>query len=377
MKILQLIDDLGIGGAQKLLLGFSRAARTRGHHVAVMSLNDSPASPIDSELRSLGIPVQLLGGTGMLDIRRYRALVQFLRRERFDIVHTHLLTSNILGGIAVHLSGTPVVGSLHNTDPWSGRHAKVKQWLEYLILRRWTQRTIAVGHIVAERHVEKLRPAGLDVVPNAVPLIDPLPADERRRLRMELVGDPDRPIVLTLGRLTRQKGYDILLQAFATVHQSHPDACLLIAGSGPDHEVLTALAASLGLNEHARLLGPRSDPERLLGAADIFVSSSRWEGLPLVVLEAMAARLPVVATSVGDIPRVLTENTGLLVPPDDAGALAAELGRLLGDVGLRQNLGQGARARIESEYSVEVWCERLLAVYADVIALGRKGLSHD
>lgn len=371
MKILQIIDSLNVGGAERLLLNFSPAARKRGHDVVVMNLSDSSHSPVESELRSLGTPVQLLGGTGLINIRRYRDLVQFLRQERFDIIHTHLLTSNILGGIAGHLSGTPVVGSLHNTEPCGERHAKIKQWLEYLVLRRWMSRTVAVGYMVAELHAEKLRPADLDVVPNSVPLIAPLPADERRLLRVELVGDPDRPIILTLGRLTRQKGYDILLRAFATVHQSHPEACLLIAGSGPDHEALTALAASLGLHDHARLLGSRPDPEQLLGAADIFVSSSRWEGLPLAVLEAMAARLPIVATSVGDIPRVLTENTGLIVPPDDAGALAAGLGRLLDDAGLRRNLGQGARARIEDEYSVEVWCDRLLAIYADVVAQHR------
>lgn len=371
MKILQIIDGLGIGGAEKLLLNFSPAAVERGHDVVVLTLRDSRASPIESELRSRGIPVQLLGGAGLLDIRRYRDLVRFLRRERFDIIHTHLLASNILGGICGHKSASPVVGSLHNTEPYRGRNAHIKQWLEYLVLRRWTSRTIAVGHIVAEKRAEKLRPARLDVVPNAVPLIAPLPVDERRLLRKELVGDPDRPIILTLGSLTRQKGYDILLRAFATVHQSYPEACLLIAGSGPEHDALTAAATSLGLRDHAQLLGGRADPERLLGAADIFVSSSRWEGLPLAVLEAMAARLPVVATSVGDIPRVLTENTGLLVPPDDTRALAAELERLLGDAGLRRDLGQRARARIEGEYSVEAWCERLLAIYADVVAQHR------
>jgi len=371
MKILQLIDDLAIGGAQKLLLSFSRAATVRGHDVATLTLNDSTASPIESELRSQGTPAQLLEGTGLLDIRRYRDLLQFLRTERFDVIHTHLLSSNILGGIAGYLSATPVVGSLHDTAPFQGKNASVKQWLEYLVLRRWTSRTVAVGNIVAESHARKLRRDRLDVIPNAVPVIAPLAEDERMLQRVELVGDPDRPIILTLGRLTRQKGYDILLRAFATVHRSHPDACLLIAGSGPDHEALTALAASLDLGECARLLGPRADPEQLLGAADIFVSSSRWEGLPLAVLEAMAARLPVVATRVGDIPRVLTENTGLTVPPDDPGSLAAELGRLLGDAGLRQNLGQRARARIRREYSVEVWCDRLLAVYADVVAQHR------
>lgn len=368
MKILQIIDDLRIGGAQKLQLGFAPAAHERGHDVTVATLREIPGSPIPAQLESLGTPVVLIEGTRLIDLRRLPRLIRLLRRERFDVVHTHLLESNILGAIAGRLAATPVVGSLHNTEPFTGRHAGIKQRIEYLALRRCTSCVVAVGHIVAESHAEHLQGARLEVVPNAVPLIPPLPADERNALRSELAGRPDRLIVLTLGRLHRQKGYDVLLRAFAELRPSHPSAALLIAGSGSEREGLERLIASLDLGDRARLLGPRADPERLLAAADIFVSSSRWEGLPLAVLEAMAAGLPIVATGVGDVPRVLTESTGRLVPPEEPGALAGEIARLLDDAGLRRELGDRARDRIEREYAVGAWCDRLLAAYADAAA---------
>ncbi|MGH2524638.1 MAG: glycosyltransferase, partial [Anaerolineales bacterium] len=184
-----------------------------------------------------------------------------------------------------------------------------------------------------------------------VNLAPSLAAAERAAIRAELAGDPARPLLVAVGRLSHQKGYGDLLTAFATLRQTHPHAALIIAGGGGRHAELSAQIASLHLDHHAWLLGARNDVPRLLAASDIFVSASHWEGLPVAVLEAMAAGLPIVATSVGDVPRVVSAEAGLIVPPHQPDLLAGALRTLLDNPVQRQRLGEAARAYVTRNHS--------------------------
>jgi glycosyltransferase involved in cell wall biosynthesis len=163
-----------------------------------------------------------------------------------------------------------------------------------------------------------------------------------------------------------QKGYPDLLEAFAVIRRRFSSAVLLIAGDGPQGAELEARRASLGLEDSVHLLGARDDVPELLAAADVFVTASRWEGLPVAVLEAMAAGLPVVATAVGDVPNVLAEGAGVTVPPRDPAALAAAVCALLETPEERARVAAAAIARVRSRYSAARWAERLLELYAEV-----------
>ncbi|MBA3534337.1 MAG: glycosyltransferase, partial [Ardenticatenales bacterium] len=326
MRVVQLIDLLYWGGAQKLLVTFTAAARARGVTPIIISLrHDSDTPVIAAELRSLGAEVLVFAGSGLMDPLRIWKLARFLRHEKVDILHTHLTYANIIGAIAGRLAGVAVVSTIHNTQDDQPYYHPVRAQMEAWLLRHSVQRVIAVGHIVAEANKARLGKKAMDIIPNAVDLPTPIPAEERQALRTELIGDPMRPLILSVGRLSPQKAHSDLLIAFADLRESNSNATLVIAGDGPLRAELEAQIKTLGLEGHAWLLGMRNDVPRLLAASDIFATSSHWEGLPIAVLEALAAGLPVVGTTVGDVPKVVVEGTGLLVPPREPGALAAAL----------------------------------------------------
>lgn len=363
MHIVQIIDSLGIGGAQKLLITFAKEARARHVKSTIISLRDNPDSPVPDELRALGASVHSFPSKSLLNPRRIWQIARFLHREHCDVVHTHLTYTNIVGTLAARLAGVPAVASLHNVTEDPVLYHPIRNFLETLMLRYSSSRVIAVGSVVAEVNQKRLRDKQIIVIPNAVSLLPAISPAERTALRAELVGDPSRPLLISVGRLTHQKGYGDLLAIFASLHETHPSAALIIAGSGPLRAELEARIEALKLEGHAILLGVRHDVPRLLAASDIFVSSSHWEGLPVAVLEAMAVGLPVVATDVGEASRVVVNGTGFTIPLGDKAAFVTTLRSLLDHPESIQTLGAAAHAQIERHYSATVWLDRLLALY--------------
>lgn len=372
MHIVHLIDNLKRGGAQKLLLTFAQVAQARGWPVTVISLQSAPDTPWPAQLMAAGAQVVYCAGHSLLDPVRLWRLHQLLTGGHFAVVHTHLTYANILGGLLAPLAGLPCVTSLHNTVI-DVRHAHpVRNRLEAWLLQHRTRRVLAVGHAVATSQQPRLGHKKIETIVNAVAPVPPLPLADRTALRAALVGDAQRPILLGVGRLAPQKGFADLLTAFAAVRAQHPTAALLIAGTGQEEAALKAQVAEAQLTGQAFLLGPRDDVPRLLAASDIFVSASHWEGLPVAILEAMAAGLPIVATSVGDVPQVVTPETGLIVAPHQPAALTAALHTLLTDPARRAALGTAAHARAAQEYSAEVWFEKLARIYQEVVNSGKE-----
>jgi glycosyltransferase involved in cell wall biosynthesis len=294
-------------------------------------------------------------------------LVAFLRAEKFDLLHAYLTYSNIIGPLAGLLSGTPAIASLRNADFEKRGYTPWRMFLETFSMRHWANRIMANGQVVAQFARQRLKDQRpVEIIPNAVDLVSPLPAPERESLRRELIGDPERLVVLSVGRLTAAKGFEDLLAAFALVHAEHPQAVLVIAGGGDLLPGFQAQIASLGLQEQVFMLGRRNDVPRLLAAADVYVNSSHWEGTPVSVLEAMAAGLPVTATTVGENPYLLAEGVGLLVPPHQPAALASALNSLLASSARRAELGQAALNRVSQVYSRETWRRSLLELYTEL-----------
>ena len=367
MRIAQMLDTLNWGGAQKMQLFLVQSLRPLGIDVTVISLNHSPASPLPADLQAAGARVVTFPFPQLFSPLSFLKLIGFLRRERFDLMQGYLTYSNILGSLAGRLSGTPFFGSFRNAgyDPTriSARRAK----LESYCLRHFADGIIANGYAVADfGHQQIGDDTPIDVLPNAVDVnvIPQLSRDEKQSLRRELIGDADRTLILSVGRLTPQKGFGHLLQAFARVREKYPNAALVIAGTGRLLDSLTQQIHALGLDGHAFLLGQRDDVPRLLAVADIYVNSSLLEGTPVSVLEAMAAGLPIVATSVGDTPHLLDSDSGILVSPAQPEALAEALAELLDNPKRRFALGHATRTRVEKEYSPQAWTHNLLTLYS-------------
>jgi glycosyltransferase involved in cell wall biosynthesis len=364
----QIIDQLRpSGGAERLQAIFAEAVRGEDVELTVLTLHDNDPASV-RELEALGARVVRFPSPRFLSPRRAWSLVRFLRAGRFDVVHTHLVRSTILGCVAARLAGIPSVASIHNT------RRRKRKWgllleIEARVLQRITDRVLAVGWETARVHGLRLgRP--VEVIPNAVGRFTPPGEADRAAVRAALDVPPDAPLVLSVGRLHPQKGFPDLLSAFARVLEVHPDARLRIAGSGQLRGALEREIEGRGLTERVALLGLRRDVPRLLGAADVYASAAHWEGLPVATLEAMAAGLPVVATRVGDVPRAVAATAGVLVEPGDVEGLSAALVDLVGDPARRRRLGEAARAHVNAHFGREAWAQRLLAVYRDLAGAG-------
>jgi glycosyltransferase involved in cell wall biosynthesis len=369
MKVLHVIDSLYVGGAQKLLVTYAGEARRLGLKTVIVSLCPETETPMSLELQALGVQLVYLPAKGLLDLARFWRLLRFIRAEDVDVLHTHLAYANILGTLCALLLRLPVVVSMHNVI--SGHSQNYRQ--EYLerFLLRFVKHIIAVGENVAVDY-RKLFPKTVITLTNAVPdPVVPYPS-ARLALRKDLLGDENTPMLIAVGRLTQQKGFSDLIAAFDIIHSRFPQAKLLVAGDGDLREALLAETLAHGLQEHLLWLGTRSDVLNLLAASDIYVSSARWEGLSIAMLEAMSHGLALVATEVGDAPKVVVPGTGILVPPKRPDMLADSVCSLLADPAKARTLGQSARRRIQAEYGAQVWFERLMQIYASAQKTGQK-----
>jgi glycosyltransferase involved in cell wall biosynthesis len=290
--------------------------------------------------------------------------MRFVRENDFDVVHTHLVRSTILGTLAARAAGIPVVTTLHNTRP-NARLSRALRAMETWLLRLVVDRVVAVGWETARAHHDRLGGRPVEVIPNAVAEAPKLSAAERDAVRRELGVDASQPLVIAVGRLHPQKSYDDLLLAFARVDPGRR-AQFRIVGRGGQRTAIEAGIARLGLGDRVQLLGLRRDVPRLLAASDVFASAAGWEGLPVAILEAMAAGLPIVATAVGDVPRVVDESCGTLVPAGQPDQLGVALDRILADPALQRRQGEAGRLRVSRHFGTHAWSSRLIELYREM-----------
>lgn len=334
--------------------------------LTVASLNPSSGSPVPEYLQQLGARVVFFPFPRLLSYRSFWELFNFIRREKFDLIHTHLTYANVFGTLIGRLTGTPVIASLRTAGYDPRYHRPIRQFMETVVVKYGAQRIMANGHAVAEAGRKRFGSREIDVLVNAIDLPAPLSTVERDALRKELTGDPTRPIVFSVGRLDLPKGFPDLIQAFVAVHAENPAAALVIAGDGPMRKELEMLVQELHLEGTVFMLGQRNDVPRLMDAADLYVSSSHWEGLPVSILEAMASGRPILATEVGDIPRLVVPEAGVLIPPREPERMAHEIIPLIADPARLCNMGTAAREHIRKSYSSVVWVNKLLGLYASV-----------
>jgi glycosyltransferase involved in cell wall biosynthesis len=289
--------------------------------------------------------------------RMARDVTRAVREERPDLVHTHLVHADVYGALAARRLRLPHVSTRHNDDRYL---LGPFRYVDRAFARR-ARCLIAISDAVrvflerAGHDAAKLVTIryGLDELPQEPSDPDPAAAGIQA----------DAPLALAVGRLIEQKDHATLLRAFARVQTDLPEARLAILGAGPLEGELRALAAELGLGEAVVLPG-RTAIRDWLERADVFVHTSRWEGFGIVLLEAMLASLPIVATSVSAIPEVVVPGeTGALVAAGDVEGLARELLRLLADPELARRLGEAGLRRARAEFSVAHMTEQTLEVY--------------
>lgn len=302
-----------------------------------------------------------------------------LSHGRYDIVQSHTSVGGVIARLAGWAARTPaVVWTVHGL----GAHAGHPPWKRALLrtaealLDRFTDHYVAVSHDLLEEGVRAgiFRADKVTVIPNGLPL-DQIPSALDVSAKRQALGIPEGcPVIGTITRLEPQKAIDEFLRAAARMSVRVPNLVILIAGDGPQRAELETLAAHLGLTGRVRFLGWRTDAVELLGAIDVFCMSSRWEGCPMVLLEAMAMRCPVVATDIGGVREIVVHGeTGLLVALDDPDALADAVLRLLAADAERTLMGQAGRRRVEQCFSSEGMLNAYARLYRELARGGVAG----
>jgi glycosyltransferase involved in cell wall biosynthesis len=347
-------DAIELGGAE-ISTGHLVAHLPQSFSVTVIGVNQNIVARVAAGRPGARAEVTV-PSRGPGDVRAVAAHVRLLRRVRPDLVHLSLASPWSCQHALVACNAlplTPAVAVYHLCVPPLSRRQH--------ILRRLTSHRIsahvAVGFTVA-REVEqllRLRNGVVRTIYNGVP--------SGRLARSEPRGDG--ATVMSLGRLEHQKGFDVLLDALAQV----PTGRLLLVGDGRQRRALEERAHSLGLADRVRLTGWVENPRTLMAEVDVFALPSRFEGFPLSVVEAMLAGLPVVAADVGSVREaVIHDQTGLLIDPDDADALAAALERLLGDETERRRLGEAARELARTRFVADGMARAYAELYRELVS---------
>lgn len=350
MKIVYFIDHLRPDGAQFVLRQLVEGLGARGHTQTVYCLNNSWDDALVEQLKSTGAEVRIIGKFPLAS--GYGLITTFctLRRRHFDVAITILFVSDVVGRTLAHFAGIPyIVTSIQTRDEF------YRGWQRWLVRRtaRWADVVELCSEnirdfVVKEEGVpvERIR-----VIPHSVQVEDYSVPEEREAVRSEFGLLPTDKLVVSLGRLTHQKGYDNLLEAIALL--ASQDVHLLLAGKGDDEAKLREQAKTLGIEARVHFAGYRRDVPRLLKSLDLYTQPSRFEGMSLAILQAMAASCPIVATAVdGTREQIVDGIHGWLVPPEDVRALAESIQAALNNPGEAKRRGAAAYQRVLEQFSL-------------------------
>jgi glycosyltransferase involved in cell wall biosynthesis len=370
--IAHVLHRLYLAGAEVLAADLSRRLRDR-YTFAFLCLDE--IGPLGRQLQAEGFEVIDLQRRPGIDWSVARRLRSHARRLRVDVLHAHQYTPFFYAAVSRGLLGT-LRSSPRILFTEHGRHypdyPRRKRMLINPILLRGGDRVTAVGHFVKQALVnhEGLPDARIAVIHNGIDADRfHYDAEESPRLHAEVRAElglaPDAAVALQVARFHPVKDHATAIAAFAHVVRELPQAVLLLAGDGDERPRLEQRIAELNLQGHVRLLGVRQDVPRLMAAADVFLLSSLSEGISVTLLEAMGCQLPIATTAVGGNGEVVADGeTGLLSPRGDAGALGANLTRLLRDADLRRRFGAAGRQRLERMFTQQ----QMHSSYADLYA---------
>jgi glycosyltransferase involved in cell wall biosynthesis len=365
--ICQVLHSLNVGGAEMLAARLARHLADQFRFVFAC-LDD--LGTLGHELRSEGFAVEVLGRQSGIDLGCARRLAAFARRERAGLLHAHQYTPFFYCRAPGTLIPRPPVLFNEHGRFFPDLPSRKRMVFNRLFLRR-KDRVVAVGESVKQALIANEGiPAGrIEVIYNGVRLNDfSTSSDLRRQVRAELGIDPAAPVAIQVARLDYLKDHCTAIRAAERISRQLPGFRLLVVGEGPERAKIEADIVARKLAGNVILLGLRTDVRRLLAAADLFLLTSISEGIPVTLIEAMGARLPVVSTAVGGIKEVVRpEETGLVAPAGDDAQLAAAVVRLLTDPSMAHSFGNAGRARAEEMFSEDQMHGQYVQLYETML----------
>ena len=357
MRVAHLVLTLDHGGLEYLAIQMSEHLQRRGIRSPIVVLTEGA---LVGEARRRGVETFVMHKGKGFDVRVVFALRRLLREQSIDVLHTHNFAPLIYGSLAARLCGIGTVNTRH------GRAALKTHPLIWAL----TDRVVAVSEDARYELVRhnRIRPDKVRVVINAIDLTRSKGAlAPTRNRRLELGLPAEAPLCGIVGRLSPEKDHRTLLGAIEVLRKSGSTAHLVIVGGGPLEGELKSLARSLGLDDCVHFMGFRSDVADLLPLFDLFVLSSKEEGISLTLIEAMAAGLPIVATRVGGNPEVVVHGeTGLLVEAGEKAALANAIETLLAEPDTRRRMGLRGRERAILRFDLERLIDEYVAIYREI-----------
>ncbi|HEX4339249.1 MAG TPA: glycosyltransferase [Polyangiaceae bacterium] len=373
LVIAHILSSFGMGGQERVALDLARMQVAAGHEVVAVSLASGPEGPCAELFRHDGVRAETVPKKMRLDPSLPFRLGRHLARAGVSIVHTHNPHALIYGAPAAALAGAIAVHTKHGMNPDTPR----RLWLRRTA-GRFAGAHVAVTPALARVALKSGDCDGprLHVVPNGVDLTRFKPSRRARaEARLELGIPGDAWVVGTVGRLSPEKNQALLVDAM-TKHLGE-DRQLVIVGDGADRGDLSAQVAATGKSRFIHMTGARSDVQNLLAAFDCFALTSRTEGLPLVLLEAMAMGLPVVSTAVGGIPDLVEHRvTGFLLPSGDVARLSRQLSTLSNDFTLSRQVGEAARRQVLARYSLDRMANEYETLYSSLVRQRAGGKPH-
>ena len=363
MKLLLVINNLNLGGAEKLVSLLAPRFVDRGIETSELVL-ERTESVLESSLQESGVVVMDTGPMSLYSVGQVPALARRIAQGRYDVVHVHLFPAQLWSGLATIFSADPpLVTTEHST--YNRRRKPYFRPADRFNYSRY-RRIICVSDVVASEMTKWLPSTSkkIVVIPNGIALS---PIRDAQPLEPQEIGIDTRPAILCVGRFVPEKDHMTLIRAFATLDRG----ILILAGDGPTKRDMEALATMLGVSKRVRFLGFRTDIPRLLKSADVFVQPSRWEGLSLSLLEAMAAGLPIIASTAPGVSDSVGE-AGLLFEQANTVALAKRLTEVTQSDTLRTGL-RGRSLRRSLDYDIEGTADKYAALYHEIVS-GRSGV---
>jgi len=355
IRVAQLIQYFGIGGIERMVEGFVPSFSARGVDTVVAAYRGD--GPVRQAIEARGAKAVLLPGRAGLDPLLPFRLARWIRTSGADVLHTHHLGPFIYGAAAARMAGVPHVHTEHSHEIYDAPRRRA-------LARRMDDLATVVAvseEIAAWREATLGRRCA--VIPNGVP-VPPASTPELRARARSLLGLEDGEVAVgCVARLAPEKDHATLVRAVHAALSTAPRLRLVLAGDGPERGALETLASDLGVTGRVLFLGSRSDVAEILPGLDLFTLASRREGLPLSLLEALAAGLPAVTTAVGEMPRVLSGGAGRTVPAGDADALASALAGAALDPAWRRTAGTTGRDLVRSSYSMDAMADAYVHLY--------------
>jgi glycosyltransferase involved in cell wall biosynthesis len=359
MRVLQIISPSKLAGAELYVTMLSKQMEAHGCKVIVLTKN---VPSVVDRMRAEGLDVRADGLGGKINPRAVYRVMRLLKKERIDIINTHLSSASLTGSIAGRLAGVPVVSTVHA--------------LNSALCFRFANHLMAVSG-AAKKHIAE---QGIDA--NRITVVYPgvdmdafKPAGKRTEVRESLGIPADAPVVGIVAHLSEKKGHWVLLDAIEGIILKMPGVRFIFAGDGPLRDKLVHSTKVRGISESVMFLGFRDDVRDVIDCADVIVLPSiRGEGLPVSLIQAMAMHKPIVASRLSGIPELVKDGeTGIVVTPGDPQELADAIVKLLSNCDLMKQMGDKARTRAELNFSLAESTEHTIDLYCRVLGVSSPG----